>query len=89
MNSTQRALWFSGIFAAVLTAVIISVVNDARHKLEKAVIDIAKHGVEISHNAENIDDVEVRFLEFMAITSGTHDSVIRIEEQMKTFEVAK
>lgn len=59
MNNTQKALWFSGIFSAVLTAVIVSVVNDARHKLEQAVIDIAKHDVRIGNNSENIDDVYI------------------------------
>lgn len=59
MNNTQKALWFSGIFSAVLTAVIVSVVNDARHKLEKAVIDIAQHDVRIGNNSEKIDNVYI------------------------------
>lgn len=89
MNNTQKALWFSGIFAAVLSAVIISAINDARHKLDNAVIDIAKQGVRISNNAENIDDNEVRLLQFMDIMNGTHDSVIRVEERLKSFEKAE
>ena len=86
MNNTQKALWFSGMFAAVLSAVIISAINESRRKLDQAVIDIAKHGVMISHNAENIDDNEVRLLDFMDIISGTHDSVIRMEVTLKSFE---
>jgi len=88
MNGTQKALWFSGIFAAVLTAVIISEINESRRKLDQAVIDIAKQGVMIGHNAENINDNEVRLLEFREIISGTHDSVIRMEEKLESFEVA-
>lgn len=89
MNNTQKALWFSGIFAAVLTAVIIAEINDSRRKLDQAVLDIAKQGVMIGHNAENINDNEVRLLEFGHIVNGTHDSVIRIETKLESFELAE
>lgn len=86
MNSTQKALWFSGIFSAVLTAVIVSVVNDARHKLDKAVIDNVRQDAQISHNSEKFDSLELQLREVMSIAIGTNNVVIRIEEQLKSFE---
>ncbi len=89
MNNTQKALWFSGIFSAVLTAVIVSVVNDARHKLEKAVIDNVRQDSEIKHNADNYDSLELQMRELMNVAIGTNNAVIRVEERLKSFERAE
>lgn len=56
MSSQQKALWFSGIFSAVLTAVIISEVHDARVKLDDAIITNATQSADISHNAKRLDN---------------------------------
>ena len=89
MNNTQKALWFSGIFSAVLTAVLVAVINDARHKLDAAVLDNARQDSEIRHNAENIDDVSLRLKELLDVAIGTNNAVIRVEEKMNSFERAE
>lgn len=88
MNGTQKALWFSGIFSAVLTAVIISAINDARHKLDAAVIDNVRQDSEIKHNADNYDSLELQMRELMNVAIGTNNAVIRVEERLKGFEKA-
>ena len=88
MNNTQKALWFSGVFSAVLSAVIISVINDARRKLDTAVLDNVRQDSEIKHNADNYDSLELQMRELMSIAIGTNNTVIRVEEHMKSFERA-
>ena len=70
----------------MLTAVIVSVVNDARHKLDKAVIDNVRQDAQISHNSEKFDSLELQMREMMSIAIGTNNVVIRMEEQLKSFE---
>ena len=86
MNNTQKALWFSGVFSAVLSAVIISVINDARHKLDQAVLDNVRQDAEISHNEKNYDELALQMRELMGVAIGTNNTVIRVEERLKSFE---
>ena len=55
MSGQQKALWFSGIFSAALTAVIISEVHDARVKLDGAIITNATQSADISYNSKRLD----------------------------------
>lgn len=89
MNGTQKALWFSGIFSAVLAAVIISSIAEARQKLDKAVIDNVRQDSELKHYGSKFDSMELQMREMMAISIGTNNVVIRMEEQLKTFETIK
>jgi hypothetical protein len=89
MNGTQKALWFSGIFAAVLTAVIISSITDASQKLHQAVIDNVRQDAELNHYKDKFDSMELQMREVMAISIGTNNAVIRMEEQLKSFEKAE
>ena len=86
MNNIQKALWFSGIFSAVLTAVIISVFNDARRQLEGAVLDNARQDAEITHNAESYDELALHLRELMGVAIGTNNAVIRMDEKLNSFE---
>jgi len=88
MNNTQKALWFSGIFSAILTAVIVSVVDDARHKLDQAVLDNVRQDSEIKHNADSYDALALQMRELMGIAVGTNNAVIRVEEKLNSFERA-
>lgn len=86
MNGTQKALWFSGIFSAVLAAVIIASINSARDKLEKAVLDNVRQDSEIEHVSKNYDAIK---LELRDLASG-QDSLIkvatRMDEKLNSFE---
>jgi len=86
MNGTQKALWFSGIFAAVLTAVLIADINESKRQLHQAVLDNTRQDAEIMHNSEKFDTLELQMRELMNISIGTNNTVIRMEEHMKTFE---
>ena len=88
MNTTQKALWFSGILSAVLSAVIISVVNDARARLGKAVLDNVRQDSEIKHNADSYDALALQMRELMGVAIGTNNAVIRVEEKLNSFERA-
>ena len=89
MNQTQKALWFSGIFSAVLTAVIISSISDASKKLDKAVLDNVRQDSELIHYADKFDSIELQMRELMALGIGTNNVVIRMEEKLESFENAK
>ena len=89
MNQTQKALWFSGIFSAVLAAVIISSISDARKKLDKAVMDNVRQDSELIHYADKFDSIELQMRELMALGIGTNNVVIRMEEKLESFENAK
>ena len=89
MNQTQKALWFSGIFSAVLTAVIISSISDASKKLDKAVLDNVRQDSELIHYADKFDSIEFQMRELMALGIGTNNVVIRMEEKLESFENAK
>tara|TARA_R110000796_G_scaffold33076_1_gene86107 strand:- start:398 stop:667 length:270 start_codon:yes stop_codon:yes gene_type:complete len=89
MNGTQKALWFSGIFSAVLAAVIISSITEARQKLDKAVLDNVRQDSELIHYSDKFDSMELQMREMMSIAIGTNNVVIRMEEQLKTFETTK
>lgn len=88
MNNTQKALWFSGLFSAVLTAVIVSVVNDARHKLEKAVIDNVRQDSEIAHMSENYDSIKLELRDLSAGQTTLIKVVTRVDEKLNSFERA-
>ena len=89
MNQTQKALWFSGIFSAVLTAVIISSISDASKKLDKAVLDNVRQDSELIHYGDKFDSMELQMREMMSIAIGTNNAVIRVEEKLESFENAK
>ena len=89
MNGTQKALWFSGIFSAVLTAVMIASINDARQKLHFAVMDNVRQDSEIKHNANAIDDMSLRLKELLDVAIGTNNAVIRVETILDSFEKAE
>ena len=86
MNHTQKALCFSGLFLAVLTAVIISAISDARERLEKAVLDNARQDVKIAHNSDSYDDLALQMRELMGVAIGTNNAVIRVETKLDGFE---
>tara|TARA_R110000850_G_scaffold275028_1_gene413420 strand:- start:334 stop:603 length:270 start_codon:yes stop_codon:yes gene_type:complete len=89
MNPTQKALWFSGIFSAVLSAVIISSIADAREKLDKAVLDNVRQDSELIHYGDKFDSMELQMREMMALAIGTNNVVIRMEEKLESFEKAE
>ncbi len=89
MNQTQKALWFSGIFSAVLAALIISSIAEARKKLDKAVMDNVRQDSELIHYADKFDSIELQMRELMALGIGTNNVVIRMEEKLESFENAK
>ena len=89
MNPTQKALWFSGIFSAVLSAVIISSIADAREKLDKAVLDNVRQDSELKHYGDKFDSMELQMRELMALGIGTNNVVIRMEEKLESFEKAE
>tara|TARA_R110000868_G_scaffold75610_1_gene217964 strand:+ start:117 stop:386 length:270 start_codon:yes stop_codon:yes gene_type:complete len=88
MNPTQKALWFSGIFSAVLSAVIISSIADARKKLDKAVLDNVRQDSELMYYGDKFDSMELQMREMMALAIGTNNVVIRMEEKLESFEKA-
>jgi len=89
--STQasKALWGAGIFSAVLSAVLISIVNDARSKLEQAVIDNVRQDSEIEHMAENYDAIKLELRDIKSGQAITIKELTRIGEHLKTFEAAE
>ena len=89
MNNTAKALWFSGLFTAVLTAVLIAIINDARNKLDQAVLDNVRQDSEIQHNSDAYDKLELRLLELMDLSISTNNTVIRLEEKLNSFESAE
>ena len=89
MNQTQKALWFSGIFSAVLTVVITSSISAASKKLDKAVLDNVRQDSELIHYADKFDSMELQMRELMALGIGTNNVVIRMEEKLESFENAK
>jgi hypothetical protein len=89
MNNTAKALWFSGLFTAVLTAVLIAIINDARNKLDQAVLDNVRQDSEIQHNSDAYDKLELRLLELMDLSISTNNTVIRLEEKLNSFETAQ
>ena len=89
MNPTQKALWFSGIFSAVLSAVIISSISEARKKLDKAVLDNVRQDSELIHYGAKFDSMELQMREMMALAIGTNNVVIRMEEKLESFEKAE
>lgn len=89
MNNTAKALWFSGLFTAVLTAVLIAIINDARKKLDQAVLDNVRQDSEIQHNSNAYDKLELRLLELMDLSISTNNAVIRLEEKLNSFESAE
>ena len=88
MNPTQKALWFSGIFSAVLSAVIISSIADARKKLDKSVLDNVRQDSELMYYGDKFDSMELQMREMMALAIGTNNVVIRMEEKLESFEKA-
>ena len=89
MNQTQKALWFSGIFSAVLAALIISSIAEARKKLDKAVMDNVRQDSELIHYADKFDSIELQMRELMALGIGTNNVVIRMEEKLESCENAQ
>lgn len=89
MNSTQKVLWFSGIFSAVLTAVLIALINDARNKLDNAVLDNVRQDSEIQHMTDNYDAIKLELRDL----SGGQDTLIkvvtRMDEKLNSFERAE
>jgi len=86
MSATQKALWFSGLFTAVLTAVIVADISESKKQLHQAILDNTRQDAEIRHNSAAYDKMELRLKELMDVTITTNNSVIRIEEHIKTFE---
>ena len=84
----QKALWASGLVTAVLTAIIIDDINESKRKLHKAMLDNSRQDAEIQHNSAAYDKMELRLKELMDVTIITNNAVIRMEEQLKSFESA-
>ena len=89
--STQanKALWGAGIFSAVLSAALISIVNDARAKLDQAVIDNVRQDSEISHMAQNYDAIKLELRDIRDGQTLLIKELTRIGEHLKTFEAAE
>ena len=79
MNKTQKALWFSGMFAAILTAVLISMINDARGKLDQSVLDNVRQDSEIKHMANNYDAIKLELRDI----SVSQDTLIKVVTRSK------
>ena len=82
----KNALWFAGIFSAVLTAVLIAMIEDARVKLDNATMTNVRQDSDIRHNEKNIDDMDLRLKQLMEVAIGTNNSVIRIEGKLEQWE---
>ena len=85
----KNALWFAGIFSAVLTAVLIAMIEDARAKLDNATMTNVRQDADIRHNEKSIDDMDLRLKELMEVAIGTNNSVIRIEGKLEQWEPTK
>ena len=88
-HPAQKAIVAGGIVIAVLTAVIIDDIKDARHRLQEAVLNDARQDAEIRHNAEAYNKLDLRLKDLYEISIMTNNSVIRVEEHIKTFEATK
>lgn len=86
MNKTQKALWFSGIFAAILTAVLISMINDARGKLDQSVLDNVRQDSEIKHMANNYDAIKLELRDISVSQDTLIKVVTRVDEKLNSFE---
>ncbi len=86
MNKTQKALWFSGMFAAILTAVLISMINDARGKLDKSVLDNVRQDSEIKHMANNYDAIKLELRDISVSQDTLIKVVTRVDEKLNSFE---
>jgi hypothetical protein len=86
MNKTQKALWFSGMFAAILTAVLISMINDARGKLDKSVLDNVRQDSEIKHMANNYDSIKLELRDISVNQDTLIKVVTRVDEKLNSFE---
>jgi hypothetical protein len=86
MNKTQKALWFSGMFAAILTAVLISMINDARGKLDKSVLDNVRQDSEIKHMANNYDSIKLELRDISVSQDTLIKVVTRVDEKLNSFE---
>jgi len=90
MNTTaQKAAVAGGIVIAVLTAIIIDDIEEHRNRLQEAILDNARQDAEIRHNSEAYNKLDLRLKELHDISILTNNSVIRVEEHIKTFEVDK
>ena len=85
-TQASKVLWGAGIFSAVLSAVLISIVNDARAKLEKAVIDNVRQDSEIQHMNQNYDEIKLELRDIKGGQSIAIKELTRIGEHLKTFE---
>jgi hypothetical protein len=86
MNKTQKALWFSGMFAAILTAVLISMINEARGKLDKSVLDNVRQDSEIKHMANNYDSIKLELRDISVSQDTLIKVVTRVDEKLNSFE---
>ena len=86
MNKTQKALWFSGMFAAILTAVLISMINDARGKLDQSVLDNVRQDSEIKHMANNYDAIKLELRDISVSQDTLIKVVTRVDEKLSSFE---
>ena len=86
MNKTQKALWFSGMFAAILTAVLISMINDARGKLDQSVLDNVRQDSEIKHMANNYDAIKLELRDISVSQDTLIKVVTRVDEKLNSFE---
>lgn len=86
MNKTQKALWLSGMFAAILTAVLISMINDARGKLDKSVLDNVRQDSEIKHMANNYDSIKLELRDISVSQDTLIKVVTRVDEKLNSFE---
>lgn len=81
MNNTTKALCVSGVVMAVLTSVLIAGINDARKKLDQAVIDNARQDSEIKQNTAAMSEVKSYLKDIMNVSRKTNEATIRLEER--------
>jgi hypothetical protein len=81
-----KALWITGIATAVLTGILISIIDSGIEDLKEAIITNAKQDAQIEHNREGLNHLELRLKELMEVSITTNHVVIRVEEKLKSFE---
>ena len=81
-----KALWVTGITTAVLTGILISIIDSGIADLKGAIITNARQGAQIEHNHEELNHLELRLKELMEVSTTTNHVVIRVEEKLKSFE---
>lgn len=86
-HTVSKALWVTGIATAVLTGILISIINSGISDLKEAIITNAKQDAQIEHNREGLNHLELRLKELMDVSVTTNSVVIRMEEKLKLFEV--